>query len=323
MSDKLFKQIVNLFNEIMPLCIIGQKKSESNIRLLEEAKGLFSSVLFVPIEGIRIGLKDEFRIYYRTTDLLKFDAILPRIPKKYHSYAYQLLSLFPPETFIPIKPITFLISEERFFLLSVLRKRDIPTLNIHLARSTVAAQNILESAEFPLILRVPGKGSGVVVETLSEAKGVIEAITSLDQPILIEDIVKDMISVYVIHPDVLAAIKKTSEEKDIIFSAGKIKNIGNIKPEIKQLALETAEAIDTQMARVDISLNSEMKVVNIDLNPNLMSVSKVSKLDMPKRVMENIYENYKKHKDKPLLMKFFEDAKSVVRDVLKNKQLLI
>lgn len=305
----------------MTLCLIGQEKSETNLKLLEEAKKKFFSVFFVPMEGIRIGLGEKFNISYRSSDLTKFDSVYPRIPRPMYSYAYQLLSLLSPETYTPIKPISFLISDERFFLLSVLKKRGVNTLNIELARSSKAAQGILEEENFPIIIRTPGKETGVVTNTLSEAKSVINALGSLKQSILIEEVVKDVVSCYVAEPDLIASVKKKTKEKDVIFSKGEYKKH---KPDVetKHLALEAAKAIDTQLARVDISVNGEPKVVNMNLSPNLIVPSKATGINLPEETIKQIYENYKRHKEKPMLMKFFEDAKSVVKDVLKDRQLL-
>jgi glutathione synthase/RimK-type ligase-like ATP-grasp enzyme len=305
----------------MSLCIIGLEKSETNLRLLEEAKSRFASVFFVPIDGIRIGLGEKFSISYRTSDLMKFSSVYPRIPTKFYSYAYQLLSLLPPETFTPIKPITFLLASERFFLLSVLRKREINTLNIQLARSTKAAYAIMEESEFPLVIRIPGKETGVVANTQTEAKSVIDALGSLRQPILIEDLVKDLVYCYVAKPDVLASARKKTREKDVVFSKGELKN-HKADIETRHLALEAANAVDTQIARVDISLNGEPKVVNVNLNPGLVEPSRATGVNLPKETVKNIHENYRKHAEKPMLMRFFEDAKSVVKDVLKDKSMM-
>lgn len=305
----------------MSLCLIGQEKSETNLKLLEEAKKKFFSVFFVPVEGIRIGLGDKFNISYRTSDLKKFDSVYPRITRPLYSYAYQLLSLLPPEIYTPIKPISFLLAEERFFLLSVLKKRGVNTLNIELAKSSKAAQGILEEERFPIIIRTPDKETGVVANTLNEAKSVINALGSLKQSILIEDVVKDVVSCYVAEPEVIASVKKKTKEKDVIFSKGEYKK-HKMDVETKHIALEAARAIDTQIARVDISVNGEPKVVNIHLSPNLMVPSRATGINLPKEIIRQIYDNYKRHKEKPMLMKFFEDAKSVVKDVLKDKQLL-
>ena len=302
----------------MTLCILGQEKTESNLKLLEEAKKKFSSVFFVPINGIGVGLKDDFDITYRASDLLKFNAILPRVPRHYYSYAYQLLSLFPSKTFMPVPPIAFLLSSERFFLLTVLRKREIETLNLHLVRSVKAADRILDSVDFPIVLRVPTQKTGVAVKGREEAKSVIEALGSLDHPVLLEEPIKDMISAYVAKPGVIAAIKKMTKDQDIIFGEGKYK-AHKLSVEAKQLAIETANAIDTHVIRVDMSLKDGPKVINIELNPDLIAPSKTTKVNIPAKIIESVYDNYKEHMEKPFLMKFFEDAKSVVKDVLKEK----
>lgn len=305
----------------MGLCIIGQEKSDSNIKLLEEAKKRFDSVFFVPINSIGIGLSKDFSISYRASDILKFDAVLPRIPKSCHSYAYQLLSLFPSSTFMPIKPISFLLADERFFLLTVLRKRGIPTLNLHMTRSSRAADKVVEKVDFPLILRTPGKKTGVVVNNKLETKSIIDALTHLHHPILIESLVKDMVSVYVAGPDVIASVKKKTKEPDVIFSPGDYKST-KIGFDVEQLALDAAKSVDAQIARVDISLNGEPRIVNVDLNPDLITPSNVTGINIPEKIIESIHNKYNEHREKPLLMKFFDDAKSVVKDVLKTKQLL-
>jgi glutathione synthase/RimK-type ligase-like ATP-grasp enzyme len=302
----------------MTLCILGHEKTESNLKLLQEAKKRFKSVFFVPIEGIGVGLNADFTITYRTSDLLKFDAILPRVPRKSYSYAYQLLSLFPSKAFMPVPPIAFLLASERFFLLTVLRKRDVQTQNIHLARSVNAAERILDTLEFPLVIRVPTQKTGVTVKSRTEAKSIIEALGSLQHPVLIEDTVKDVVSAFVAKPEVIAAIKKNTKEQDVVFGSGTYKS-QKLSVEAKQLAIETAEAIDTHVVRVDMSLKEGPKVVNIELNPDLIEPSKVTGVKIPEKIIGSVHANYKEHKEKPILMKFFEDAKSVVKDVLKEK----
>ncbi|MBL7206351.1 MAG: hypothetical protein ISS36_01990 [Candidatus Aenigmarchaeota archaeon] len=305
----------------MSLCILGHEKTETNLRLMEEAKKHFDKVFYVPIDSIAIGLSDKFSISYRTTELLKFDAILPRISKKLSSYGYQLLSLFPEDKFMPIRPISFLLSTERFFLLTVLRKRGIPTINLHLTKTPKAASAVLEKSKFPVILRTGEKKTGIFVENKQEAVNVIDALGTFKKSILIEEVVKDMVSVYVAEPDIIAAVKKKTKQKDVLFAKGDIKKT-KLRAEVEQLALDAAKAVDTQMARIDISLNGSPKVIDIKLNPELIKASKVTGVDLPKKIIESVHNNYQAHKEKPMLVKFFEDAKSVVKDVLKSKQML-
>ena len=303
------------------LCIIGHEKSDSNLKLLEEAKKAFSTVFFVPITGINIGLKDRFTIAYRTTDLLKFKAILPRIPRAFSSYAYKLLSLFPEDTYMSIKPISFLLATERFFLLTVLRKRGIETINLRLTQAKDSAYRIIEENSFPLIVRTPEKKTGVFVKNGTEAKSIIDTLISLKHPVLIEDTVKELVSVYVAEPDIIACVKKKTKEKDLVFASGEIKSC-KIDLETQHLALDTARAIEAQNARIDIALGGKPRIVGVDLNPNLISPSRATGVDIPKKLIESLKANFKAHREKPMLMKFFEDAGSVVKDVLKTKQLI-
>ncbi|RLI96626.1 MAG: hypothetical protein DRO99_04160 [Candidatus Aenigmatarchaeota archaeon] len=302
------------------LCIIGTGKNKTNIKLLNEAQGVFDSVFFVPIEAIGVGLSNDISIKYRVTDLLKFNIVLPRIPKSAASYAYQLLSLFPEDTYMPVRPISFLIVEERFFLLSVLRKRGISTIDLHLTKSSKAAARMLNDVKFPIVIRTPDKKTGVVVKNMTEAKSVIDALGSLKQSILIEELVKDMVSVYVAWPNVIASVKKKTNEKDIVFAKGELKK-SKIDLKTQQLALDAAKAIESHIARVDISLKGEPRVVNIETSPGLISPSEAVGEDLTKKIVLSIKDNYEEYKQKPMLMRFFDDAKSVVKDVLKTKKL--
>lgn len=305
----------------MNLCIMGQEKSESNLKLLAEAKKRFGSVFFVSLDGIGIGLNDRFTIDYSSSDMLKFKAVLPRIPREYSSFAYQLLSLFPGDTYMAVKPISYLLAAERFFLLTVLRKRGIPTINLNMARSSKAALRIVESGKYPTVIRTPEKKTGVIVKNRLEARSIIDALAHLKQHILIEDISKNIISAYVAEPDVVAAVKRKSKATDILFAPGELKN-HKITIEEEQLAIDTARSMDANLARVDISLNGEPRVVNVELRPSLIEPSKATGVNIPARIVESIHQNYTNYSEKPMLFKFFDDAKSVVRDVLKSRQLL-
>ncbi len=303
----------------MSLCIIGQEKSDSNLKLLAEAKKKFDSVFFVPIDSIGIGLNERFSIHYRATDILKFKAVLPRIPREYSSYGYQLLSLFPGDAYMAIKPISYLLAAERFFLLTVLRKRGISTINLNMARSTSAAIRMVESGDYPMVIRTPEKKTGVVVKNRLEAKSIIDALAHLKQPMLIEEVSSDIISAYVADPDVVASVKRKSKSTDVLFAPGEFKN-HKIGIEEEQLAIDTAKSMEAHIARIDISLGGEPKVVNVELRPGLIKPSKATGVNVPGKIIESVSENYRSYKEKPMLLKFFEDAKSVMRDVLHSKQ---
>ncbi len=304
----------------MTLAIIGQEKSESNLRLLSEAKKKFGSVFFVPIDGIGVGLNERFTIDYRTSDLLRFKAVLPRFPAEYSSFGYQLLSLFQSDTYIAVKPISYLLAAERFFLLTVLRKRGISTINLNMARSTKASLRIVESGEYPMIIRTPEKKTGVVVKNKLEARSIIDALAHLKRHILVEDVSRSIVSAYVAEPEVVACVRKRSKATDVLFAPGEIKS-HKMDMECEQLALDTARSMDAHLARVDMCLEDGPRVVNVELRPDLVVPSRVTGVNIPQKIVESVHQNFKSYSEKPILFKFFEDAKSVVRDVLKSRQI--
>lgn len=301
----------------MPLCILGKEKTSTNLALLEEAKKRFGTVFFVPIESIGLGLHKSFSITYRTSDLLKFGAVLCRVPRQSYSYAYQLLSLFPQDTYMPVPPTALLLSTERFFLLTALRKRHISTINLHMVRSVNAGERALDSFKFPVVIRVPTQRTGVTVKTMTEAKSILEALGSLNHPALIEDSVRDVVCAYVSKPDVVASVRKVSKKEDPVFGESRYKPF-KLDYEARELALQTAEAIDTHVLRVDMTLKGGPRVVNIELNPNLVTPGAAAGVNIPALTMKNIYANYRRIEDKPMLFRFLNDARSVVKDFFRE-----
>lgn len=239
-----------------------------------------------------------------------------------NTYAYQLLSMFPKETFMPVNPISFMIAADRFFLLTVLRKQGIDTINLRLTRSIEPAYRLLEEEKFPMIIRSPKKETGVVVKNKLEAKTTIDMLAAIKQPIVLEDTVSKLVSLFVAGEEVVAAVKKKTEAKDVIFAPGKFsKHKSNIETE--HIALETAKTLGTFLVRVDISLDKKQpKIVNVVLNPPLIAPSKVTKINLAEKFIQTVYEKYKEHEQRPALMRFFEDAKSVLKDAFKTKHML-
>jgi len=170
-----------------------------------------------------------------------------------------------------------------------------------------------------MIIRTATKKTGVVVKNRMEAKSIIDALAHLKQPILIEEVSKNIISAYVADPGVITTIKKRSKQTDILFAPGQLRN-HRIKIDEEQLAVDTARSMDTHFARVDIAINGEPKVANVELRPGLIAPSRATGVNIPRKIVETVYDNYTTHKERPMLLKFFDDAKSVVRDVLRSKQ---
>ena len=144
---------------------------------------------------------------------------------------------------------------------------------------------------------------------------------SLKKPILIEETVKELISLYVAEPDVVASVKKKTREKDLVFSEGSYKNFkANI--EVEQLAMDSAKAVESQIVRIDMALSPEPMVVNINLNPDIIVPSKATGINVAEKMIKSVHENLNHYLEKPKLFKFFDDAKSIIKDVFKSKQLI-
>jgi hypothetical protein len=119
----------------------------------------------------------------------------------------------------------------------------------------------------------------------------------------------------------VAGVRKKTKESDVLFAPGELKK-HRISIEEEQLAVDTVRSMDAHTARVDIAINGEPRVANVELRPDLIRPSKASGVNIPRKIIESVHENYSRYTERPMLLRFFEDAKSVVRDVLHSKQLL-
>ena len=274
------------------VCIIGDGKTKSNVMLINEASKKFS-VFFAPINGIRLRLeKGGASVMHRNLDLRKFNVILPRIPNSYSGYAHQLLSLIPSNVYLPVKSFSFLACSGRFFMFNLLRKNNIPTIDLSLARSNKASKNVFGEFEFPLIIRIPGKNTGIIAKSETEAKTIIDAIGSLGKSILIEKLDNsELVSIFIIGGKAFP-FKKISPEKDMVFSKCEYKKI-SIKKDEEMTAFQAVKTVKSQIARVDMFMNPS-RIANIVLNPSLSNIPNSDGTNVIESLTETLYDNYSK-----------------------------
>ncbi len=301
----------------MRLCIVGdEKKTKSNIKLVNHAKRLFDAVLYVPYS--RICLKEEKKlvITYRGRNLSRFDIILPRIPKKRSLFAYFLLKSLP--LYSPIKPQSFLFWSDRFLQMHLLRKEGLPTPDLYMVDSAKSASEIIKSGlSFPITMRASSEERGIMfANSEKEARAMLDTLKTFDTPIYIEDYFdSDYYQLLVVENRIITAIKRKPEEKrDMFFGNGKIYRT-TAPSDVKKLAIDSAEAMKTSIASVNI-VEKPRKIIGIDLCPNIETFVPYTKLDIYRELLEFVYES-EKSKEKPIskFSNFLRELRSSVNDL--------
>ena len=154
-------------------------------------------------------------------------------------------------------------------------------------------------------------------------RGLIQTVTG--------DIDPDDLGVTLSHEHILCDSSfrfKEAEDKTRAYGPVSIENLDWHKRN-QHGSLDNFRLLDETAAISELKLFKEsggdtiIEMGNIGLcrDPEgLARISKATGVNIPARIIESIYDNYTSYKEKPMLLKFFEDAKSVMRDVLKTKQ---
>jgi len=292
----------------MKLCIIGpEKRTHSNLELLEKAKKFFDTVLYVPFSLMSLG-NDE--IIYKNVDLSKFDSVLPIIPKNRSLFAYSVLNNL--KVYSPISPKAYFITSDRFIMFSEIMKNGLQTPKIYLLNSPKSVQAIANSIKFPISIRLSSKEKGIMfANNNTELRAMLDTLETFKDTIYIEEYLNtSYLQIYVIGDDVFGLKRKPVKKPDIFFGEGKMMGC-KISDKIKNAAIKTAKIIGTEFARVDMIGE---KILNIDLSPPVKDVEKVINMDIISRLLEFI--KYSAQRDKSSLFeRFLIDIKSLMRNI--------
>ncbi|MCD6557608.1 MAG: hypothetical protein J7K31_01075 [Candidatus Aenigmarchaeota archaeon] len=298
----------------MKLCIVGPADKKSmDIKLLKTAKNIFDSVLYASYSHISFIQTNELRITFKNSDLSRFDALLPRIPKERAMFGYFLLNSL--DIYSPMKPQSFLIWSDRLLMLNILQREGLPIPKMYVVDSRESAVRLLKKGDisFPLSLKLSKKERGAMLaNSEKEFKAMLDTLQSFNEPICMEEFFdSDYIQAFVIGNTVVGAVKRIPKEKqDIFHGKGEKKRI-KIKPSIKELAIDAARAIKSSFALVTLVDNGRRAVVDVDLCP-IWSMDTLE-YDLVRYIFDRT-----KTREKPIsrFTDFLTGIRSAVKDLL-------
>ena len=283
----------------MKLCIIGpEKRSDSEIELMETAKKKFDSILYAPIEMIRIETcKDKAVPFLKNTNLLEFDAILPRVNKKNADFCYVLLKIFEQHSiFSSLSSESILYGYNEFLLPFMLNNKRIETPKTYLAMSRPAIEKSIDTTIYPAILKLPySKAGTIILDSPESAKGVVDTLETLNQPITLQETFSDAlaISVLVIGSETYAVdgkkskYKLTRDEMNTVMSVSQL-----LKAGICQINLMKA--------------NDQVMVVGFNIKPRIEFYSEIYDMDLLDKSISYLKKLAAIRKENPVFSKFLE-----------------
>jgi len=285
-------------------------KNKTDMILLNGAKKVFGSVLFIPISGIRlVGVSGKIKVMYRNTNLKKFDVVLFRVPEQ--CYENALLIAKNLDVFKIQEPETFEISKNRLLLFKKLAEDKINVPKISYANNSEAAARSFKEMKFPILVRVLGSSKKVMLaESQREAKAMLDTLESLNQPLFLEEYVTgvDLFQIYILGGEVIGTIRKKAGE--IEYGKGEYES-KRVPRKIRELATSVCHSTGTKIARVDILNLPDPIVVDVNVCPYLDLLEQVSKEDVGRKVMRRVKEMTSVEKG-GFLGKLIDDAAKVV-----------
>lgn len=307
----------------MKLCIIGpSKRTDSDIMLLNNAKNIFDSVLYAPYSDISMQLNGGRSVIYKSSNLSKFDAVLPRIKRNRYLTGYLLFNTL--DNYTPITANAYMACSDRFLMLDLL-KRDglsVPDM-IHVDSVKAAMTHIdADSMEFPIALRIPGSQKGIMfASSPKEATSMLGALKTFKKPVYMEKCQKknDYYQAFVIGNEVVAAMKKSPNEiKDPFVGKGDAKN-SRLSSELKNIAVNVANTLGTNFAKVSIYKKSK-KVFNVGLCPNLVQPNKVFDKKVHTELLNYVKNQikYEKKENKSLLDLLLSSTRIKFKDIFEK-----
>jgi len=291
----------------MKLAILGPSPKVigyTTKRLLEEAEKADIDTKFIPLVDIKLKIDNGLDAVYEKKSLGKFDYILPRIDSKRTVVGYPIIR-FLDEMGIrkPYPAETILVAHNKFITLERLVKNNIPVPETYLTGSRKSAEDILKKQKLPLMIKMLSGfgGQGVmVIESKEAAKSVIDTMQTLKQEILIEKYVNNPgedIRGIVAGEEIIASYKRVASPEDKranIYAGGKAV-VFKLTPEMEELALKSARAIESKICAVDMIQGKDgIRVIEVNINPGLQGIEKATDINVAQRIISFVKSEMKK-----------------------------
>lgn len=296
----------------MKACVIGSKeRSPSTMKIYEAMKesGRFSSVLFVPTEGIKIGVKKkEFPIFYREIDLTNFDAVVPRIGASKSMFGYLMAKyLTEAGVYSPLRPESILIAHNKYLTLEALNRAKVPVPETYLTMSPPCAKRVVSEMKPPIVMKLLGGAGGKGVMFSDDEENAFSLIDTLDvlrQPLFIEKYVKNPgedIRIIVVGKSVAASMKRVAKKgskRSNLSSGGKGVSF-KIDSTLERIAIRSAKAIGAEVCGVDVIETPRGKPLVIEMNvcPG-MKIADVTNKNIPKMIANYVADRTETYKPK-------------------------
>jgi ribosomal protein S6--L-glutamate ligase len=275
-------------------------KLYSTKRLVEAAEQRGHEVQTVDVLKCYMNITANQPSVHYKKQILKFDAIIPRIGASVTAYGTAVLRQFEVSGVYSVnESIAISRSRDKLRAHQLLARKGVGMPITGYAHSADATDDLIAFVGgAPLIVKLMESthGQGIVLaETEKAAEGVINAFRGLNANFLVQEYIKESggsdIRCFVVGERVVAAMMRTAKEGDFRSNLhrGGTASVVKLLPEERALALKAAKVMGLNVAGVDL-IRSEHGplVLEVNSSPGLEGIERVTRKDVADMIIEHI-----------------------------------
>lgn len=275
-------------------------KLYSTKRLVEAAEQRGHEVQTVDVLKCYMNITANQPSVHYKKQILKFDAIIPRIGASVTAYGTAVLRQFEVSGVYSVnESIAISRSRDKLRAHQLLARKGVGMPITGYAHSADATDDLIAFVGgAPLIVKLMESthGQGIVLaETEKAAEGVINAFRGLNANFLVQEYIKESggsdIRCFVVGERVVAAMMRTAKEGDFRSNLhrGGTASVVKLLPEERALAIKAAKVMGLNVAGVDI-IRSEQGplVLEVNSSPGLQGIERVTRKDVADMIIEHI-----------------------------------
>jgi len=275
-------------------------KLYSTKRLVEAAEQRGHEVQTVDVLKCYMNITANQPSVHYKKQILKFDAIIPRIGASVTAYGTAVLRQFEVSGVYSVnESIAISRSRDKLRAHQLLARKGVGMPITGYAHSADATDDLISFVGgAPLIVKLMESthGQGIVLaETEKAAEGVINAFRGLNANFLVQEYIKESggsdIRCFVVGERVVAAMMRTAKEGDFRSNLhrGGTASVVKLLPEERALAIKAAKVMGLNVAGVDL-IRSEHGplVLEVNSSPGLEGIERVTRKDVADMIIEHI-----------------------------------
>ncbi len=310
-------EVKTYYNDIKPnknglniVLLASNPDLYSNKRIIEAGEERGHHMRFVNVRQCYMNISSsQPEVHYRGGEVLRgIDAVIPRIRPATTFYGCAITSQFQSTgAFCLNNSVAISRSRDKLKSLQLLSDCGIPMPTTGFANSPVDTNEVIKMVGgAPLVIKLleGTQGKGVVLaETNKAAESVINAFTSLQANILVQEFIKEAdgkdIRCFVIDNKVVGSIQRAAvpgEFRANLHLGGTASSV-RITPEERKIAIRAVRVMGLKVAGVDI-IRSKYgpKVLEINSSPGLEGIEDITGKDVAKLMIESIEKSVAKKK---------------------------